>query len=231
MNCIRLLVTCFLAATCQSSVFYPDIPEHGQVVSVFESEFFQKDFSDRADFFGPSNSFRARKYLKMARKHYNIATEAGNKRTKAEQEDERLEEERGFVPTMSHEERDAARSRDVFLLVWLASQHINSAITFGASMAGIMAEASDMALGLHQMPGDTSIGTTDAINWASRCQCILFVCQCILFVCQCNRVTVLLCRACHLNASMVSSWLGKQMLHWAETSDFNSHDRLRYNHH
>ena len=162
------LVVCCLLSTSYSSVFYPDIPDHGQEVSVFEAQFFQKDFSDRDDFFGPSNSFRARKYLKMARRHYDIATEAGLKRVKADDESEKAENDPKFVPSMTEQEREAASSRDVFLLVWLASQHINSAILFGSSMAGVMAEASDMALGLYQMPGDTSIGIDAALVWASR---------------------------------------------------------------
>jgi len=89
----------------------------------------------------------------------------------------------------------------VFLLVWLASQHINSAILFGSSMAGVMAEASDMALGLYQMPGDTSIGIDAALVWASR--------------------------ACHLNATMVASWVGERLNHWAKTSEFHRHERKK----
>merc|ERR1712166_120221 len=102
----RLYLTLFavvaISVLCHGSVFYPEIPENGQEVSVFEANEFKLDFSNRSNFFGPSNNFRARKYLKMARKHFDIAFEAGRKRASAEEHYDR-QGDSSFTSTMTGE--------------------------------------------------------------------------------------------------------------------------------
>jgi len=202
----RLYLTLFavvaISVLCHGSVFYPEIPENGQEVSVFEANEFKLDFSNRSNFFGPSNNFRARKYLKMARKHFDIAFEAGRKRASAEEHYDR-QGDSSFTSTMTDQEQHDAAHRDVFLLVWLASQHINTAVTFGPNMAGVLAEAADLSLGLHSMPGEVSIDVDAALQMVSR--------------------------SCRLDAPLVAKWLSSRLKYWGANADFNRHDsgRLR----
>ena len=143
-------------------------PDDRQEILVFELKQFSGDFTNRSNSFVPSNQFRARKYLKMARIEYNNAVDAGLKRMLAQDDDEDLQQNPKFKPTLNATERFEAQRRDVFLLVWLASQHINTMVSFGAGMAGILAEACDMSLGLHQMAGDVSIHIDAATQYCLR---------------------------------------------------------------
>ena len=139
------------------------------------------------------------------------------------------------------------------LQVWLASQHINTAVTFGPNMAGVLAEASDLSLGLHTMPGEVSIDVDAALQMASRCPVvymhsvdghihiawgawhlythgvgggayIYMACGAYIHGVWGIYIYGVWGRSCHLDAPLVAKWLSSRLKHWAANADFNRHD-------